>query len=91
MHPIAVLLDMILSLYSWVVLIYVLIQLLSFFNIVNINQPFVFRLNRILADLTEPALRRIRIYLKPINGFDISPVILLMAIHFLSYCLHYYF
>lgn len=91
MHPITVLLSLLLSLYGWVVFFYVLVNLLVYFDVLKTDQPFVIRARKLLADAVEPVLAHIRKYVKPYNGVDWSPAILLIAIYFLQYCLNYYF
>jgi YggT family protein len=91
MHPIIALLDFVIGLYSMAVFIYVLLQLLIHFNIVNSSQQAVASVMKFLSDITEPALSRIRKYLKPYNNFDFSALILLIGLYFLQSCLRYYF
>ncbi len=90
MHPLIALLDLLISLYSTAVFVYVLIQLLAYFNIINMNQPFVITVNRFLSGLIEPALMRIRKYVRPYNNMDFAPLILLIGLYFIQYCLRYY-
>lgn len=66
--------DMLLSVYSWVV---IAVCLISFVNPDPYN-PIV----RILRNLTEPVLWRIRKWLPfvYVGGLDLSPIVLLLAI-----------
>ena len=91
MHPLIALLDLLVSLYSFVVFIYVLMQLLAYFKIINTSQPFVVWLTNTLGNLIEPALNKIRKYIKPYDNIDFSPMVLLIALYFIQYCLRYYF
>ncbi len=89
--PIVALINMIIELYSFVIFVYIVIQLLIYFEIVNKFQPFVAKVMQVLSSITEPVFNKIRKYLKPINGVDISPLVLLLTLHFIQYCLAYYF
>lgn len=91
LHPILKLLDMVLEIYSTFVFIYIVIQLLVHFQVVNAYQPLVAKVMRILADIIEPVLRYIRRYIKPLNNVDLSPLVLILAINFLQYTIYYYF
>jgi YggT family protein len=91
MQPLIVLLNEIIGLYAFLVIIYVVIQLLAYFRILNTDQPVVIKVQGFLAKLIEPVLSRIRRYIKPYDGIDFSPFILLVILRFLQYCLVYYF
>jgi len=90
-HPIVALIDMVLGLYGWTVFIYVMLQLLVYFQIINPSQTLISKVTRFLADIIEPALNKIRKHVKPYNNIDLSPAILLIAIYFVQYCINYYF
>ncbi len=90
-NPIIAILEFALGLYFWIVFFYFLIELLCYFNVVNMNEPVVIKARRLLASATEPVLAKIRKYIKPYNGFDLAPLILVLVIKFLQYCLIYYF
>lgn len=73
------LIDHVVWLYFFTVLILVLI---SWINPMAYQQP----LGRLVVQLNEPLLRPLRKKFNPLEGFDLSPIILvviLMAIHFL--------
>ncbi|MDX1949443.1 MAG: YggT family protein [Rickettsiales bacterium] len=89
--PFIALINLILELFSLVIFVYIIVQLLIYFEIVNKYQPLVSRIMGFLSGVIEPILNKIRKYIKPINGVDISPVLLLISIHFVQYCLTYYF
>ncbi len=91
MHPLIALLDFVISLYSLAVFIYVVIQILAYFKILNTEQPVVIQINKFLNALVEPALSKIRKYVKPYDNIDFSPLILLIFLYFLQYCIRYYF
>jgi YggT family protein len=79
LHAIAVVLDIILTFYMWVVIIAALI---SWVNPDPYN-PIV----RFLYAATEPLLRPIRRRLPVMGGIDFSPLIVIAVIYFLKYFL----
>ncbi len=85
------LLDMLLSLYGWVIIIAIVLYWLVQLQVVNPYQPFVQRLQQVLARLTEPVLIRIRRVVPPVGGVDLSPIVLLIALSVIRYTLRYYF
>ena len=71
-----------LKLYSYVVIANVIISWLIAFNIVNTQNRFVWQINYALNKLTSPLLSPIRQILPNLGGIDISPVILIIVLHF---------
>ena len=84
MHAILYTALMVLNLYWWIVFLAVLTSWLIAYNVVNRRNQLVGMAVEFLFRLTEPVLRPIRRVIPPIGGFDISPVILLIAIYFLQ-------
>lgn len=91
MNPIIYLIDLLLNLYSTVVIVHVVVELLIYFNIVNTYQVIVQKIRLVLFKLVEPVLARIRRYMPDLGGLDLSPIVLLIAIQFLQYVIYYYF
>jgi YggT family protein len=69
-----------LNLYWFVVMVNVVLNWLLVFNIINGSNQFVRSVYDFTKALTEPALRRIRRVINPVNGIDLSPLALLLAI-----------
>ncbi|QJA06903.1 YggT family protein [Thermosulfurimonas marina] len=69
-------LDMVLTLYMWIIIIRALI---SWVNPDPFN-PIV----RFLYQITEPVLWRVRRVLPPISGLDLSPLVVILGIVFLQ-------
>ena len=89
LNPIAALLIEILEIYKWVVILAVIVSWLTAFNVINVHNNFVRTVLRILLALTEPVFRQIRKVLPPVAGFDLSPIIVFVAIWFLQYTIQY--
>ena len=74
--------------YIWVVIIGTIVNQLIAFNLINVYHPFT----RVMADalyrLTEPALKRIRKFLPFMAGLDLSPLVLIFALHFIQGVIH---
>ena len=73
---IANLLDLLITVYIWIVIIRVA---LSWFN-VDRHSPYV----QFLVRITEPALLRIRRYLPDFGGLDLSPLALILGLYFVQ-------
>ncbi len=76
LKALATVLDMVLSLYMWLIIIR---ALLSWVNPDPYN-PIV----RFLYGITEPVLARIRRFIPPLGGIDLSPLVAILAIVFLK-------
>lgn len=77
----------ILGIYSFLVIVYVLINILISFNIINSNNRFINMIIDSMYLLIEPLLRKIRSVLPNFGSIDISPIILLILIRTVQYAI----
>ena len=80
----------ILKLYSYVVIINVVVSWLIAFNILNTQNRFVYSILELSYKLTDPILNKIRQFLPNLGSLDISPIILLLLIWFIEMCMKLY-
>ena len=80
----------ILKLYSYVVIVNVVVSWLITFNILNTQNRFVYSILELSYRLTDPILNKIRRFLPNLGSFDISPIILLLLIWFIEMCMKLY-
>ena len=80
----------ILKLYSYVVIINVIVSWLIAFNILNTQNRFVYSILEFSYRLTDPILNKIRRFLPNLGSLDISPIILLLLIWFIEMCMKLY-
>ena len=80
----------ILKIYSYVVIVHVIISWLVAFNVLNTQNRFVYSILEFTYKLTEPFLNRIRRFIPNLGAFDISPIILLLLIWFIEMCMKLY-
>ena len=83
MYAIFNLVDTVISIYIWLLIASVVLSWLIAFNVINTGNRFVYQARDFLYRITEPALRPIRNLLPNLGGVDISPVILILALHFI--------
>jgi YggT family protein len=74
----------ILWLLRWFVILAAVSSWLVAYGVINRYNSFAMSVCNFFMRVTEPALRPIRRVVPPIGGFDISPIILLIAIYFLE-------
>ncbi|MFT5181283.1 MAG: YggT family protein [Alphaproteobacteria bacterium] len=77
------LLDTVISLYTFAVFLSVVMTWLVQFNVINTSNQFVYMVGDFLFRITEPVLKRIRAIIPAVGGFDLSPLILLLALFFI--------
>jgi YggT family protein len=83
-NPIVSLILLVLDLYKWVVIVAVIVSWLVIFRVINVSVPAVRQALRFLDALTEPVFRQVRRVVPAVGGFDLSPLIVLIAIWFLQ-------
>ncbi|HVJ42668.1 MAG TPA: YggT family protein [Dongiaceae bacterium] len=74
----------VISLYSLILLVYVILSWLTAYNVVNPRHQVVLAIGRITSALVDPVLRPIRKIVPSIGGLDFSPIILILVLHFLD-------
>jgi YggT family protein len=80
MTSLILLVDIILNIYTWLLIAWVVMSWLISFDVINTRNRFVYVVSDFLYRITEPVLRPIRRVVPDISGIDISPVILLLLI-----------
>jgi YggT family protein len=78
------------DIYTWVVIAAVVMSWLVSFGVINTYNQFARSVVQLLMALTEPVFRYVRRFIPPIGGLDISPLIVLIGLQFLSYLIVYY-
>lgn len=89
-NPAIWLLLRLIDLYTWVVIIAVVVSWLVAFGVINTFNRFARAAVQALDALTEPVFRQVRRVVPPIGGLDLSPLIVLILLEFLSYVIVYY-
>lgn len=83
MLSVAVLVDKVIDIYTWIVIASAIMSWLVAFGVVNVRNQFIRMVVDFLYRVTEPALRPIRRIMPNLGGVDISPVILLLLLFLL--------
>jgi YggT family protein len=74
-------LDLLLSVLSWVIIIQAVLSWLIVFNVINTQSDFMRSLLYALDRMTEPLYRPIRRILPDFGGIDFSPIVVLLLIY----------
>jgi YggT family protein len=84
MHAALNLLLLVIRIYIWVLIAQAILSWLLAFGVVNRYNRGVAVIGDFLYRITEPALRPIRSFLPSFGGIDISPIILILLLYFIS-------
>lgn len=84
LNPFINLINSILSLYSFVLVAWLILGILVRFDIVNKHQLFVRKINLFGMQLFEPLFAQIRKVIPVIGGVDFSPIIVFLLINFIK-------
>ena len=76
------LLDTVVTLYIYCIIASAVLSWLVAFNVVNLQNRFVYMVRDFLHRATEPALQPIRRVMPDLGGVDISPIILILLLYF---------
>src|ERR1700716_1568397 len=83
-NPFIWLIDTLLEVYIWLLIAQAILSWLLAFGVINRYNRAVSVIGDFLYRVTEPALRPIRALLPNFGGIDISPIILILILYFLS-------
>lgn len=75
------------SAYIFIIILQVATSWLVVFGVMNLNNPQARNLMNLLARLTEPVMSRVRRYVPPIGGIDLTPIIVIIGLQILSWAL----
>ena len=82
-YAIVWLVNTILSILTWSIILSAIISWLFAFDVINRRNRFVNQVADLLDRITAPLLEPFRRIIPPLGGLDITPIVALLAIHFL--------
>jgi len=74
-----------LNIFLWLVIARVILSWLVSFNIVNLRNPLMRQIYNMINKVTEPVMAPLRRLIPPIGGLDLSPILILFIIQWLSW------
>ena len=84
MHAVFNLILLVIRIYIWLLIGQAILSWLLAFGVVNRHNRAVAVIGDFLYRVTEPALHPIRAFLPNFGGIDISPIILILILYFIS-------
>lgn len=82
MNALATLIDTVVQIYIYLLIASAVISWLTALNVINVRNRAVYVVLGFLYRITEPVLRPIRRVIPSIGGIDVSPVIVIIILHF---------
>jgi YggT family protein len=80
---ILILFDSIIYIYIWILIINAILSWLVAFNVLNVQNRFVYTILEFSYRITAPPLNIIRRFLPNFGSIDISPVVLILGLYFI--------
>ena len=80
--------NMLLSVLTWIIIIQAVLSLLVAFNVINTYNDFIRAFLNALNRITEPLYRPVRKVLPDLGGIDFSPFVVLILIYILRMLLN---
>lgn len=84
MSMIGNLLNLILTIYVWIIIAQVIISWLIAFEVINTRNPQARNLVNLLNRATDPVFKPLRKYIPPIGGIDLTPIVVIIGIYILQ-------
>ncbi len=84
MNSLLNLLQTVIQIYVWLLILQAILSWLVAFDVINTRNRFVYQVGNFLYRITEPLLRPIRSVIPNLGGIDISPMVLILGLWFVS-------
>lgn len=79
-NPIFLVIAKAISLYNWLVIVYIIMLWLLKIESITKKVDFLIKAVNFLSKIVEPVLEKIRKYIKPIGGVDLSALVLIIVL-----------
>lgn len=81
----AYIINSIIGIYITIIVIEILIHWLVAFEVLKIRSPQAQNLVGLLSRLTSPVMEKVRKYVPPIGGIDLTPIVVIIGLQLISY------
>ena len=79
------LISLAISIYTWIIILHVLLHWLIAFDVINAKSPQAQNLMRLFAKATDPVMKPVQKYVPPIGGIDLSPLVVIILLQLLNH------
>lgn len=84
MEPVYLLIIRVINLYKFAIFIWIIAGWLIHFGVLNTSNRLVGEVYRFLTKVCEPPMTWVQRFIPPIGGFDLSPIVVLLGLEFIS-------
>ena len=64
----------------WAIIISAVLSWLVAFDVINLRNPAVYQISRVLEAVTRPVLAPFQRFIPPIGGMDLSPIVVILVL-----------
>lgn len=91
LHPILYAVVMVLDLLQFLIIFYVILNLLIHFDVINRYNKFVSKIYEMFSSIVDPIFAKIRKFIPAVFGnVDLSPIVALLLLNVVQYAIYYY-
>ena len=83
----AYLINLAVSIYTFIIFAEIIIHWLIAFEVLKARSPQAQNLIALLNRLTSPVMERVRKYVPPIGGLDLTPIVVIIGLNIIAYIL----
>ena len=80
MYLLAKLITTAIDIYIWIVIAEVVLSWLLVFGVINTKNPQAHNLMKLINKATDPVMSRVRKYIPPIGGIDLTPIVVIFGL-----------
>ncbi len=80
MASIVALINFLLNIYVYIIIAAIVVNWLTVFGVMNIKNKIAYSIYKYLNMITEPVFAKVRKFLPPMGGLDLSPIVIFIAI-----------
>ncbi len=80
----AELITLAIDIYIWIIIAEVVLSWLLIFGVINTKNPQAQNLMRLIHKATDPVMNKVRQYIPPIGGIDLTPVVVILGLSLLK-------
>lgn len=73
-----------LQIYFWIIIMTVVVSWLVVFDVLNTRNKLVFKFCNLLNAITNPLILRLRRFIPPLGGVDLTPMVVIFGIYILQ-------
>ncbi len=82
MYQLAYLITLGIEIYIWIIIAEVILSWLLIFGVINTKNPQARNLMELINKATNPVMSKVRNYIPPIGGMDLTPIVVIFALSF---------